>query len=66
LLERAELTLIAINVLLEDNRRNTERVDKPTGAVLRQIEPDTLFFTPYTANLSDITPITSSNTLHSI
>lgn len=44
------LTIIAINVLSEVNRRSMERVDRLIGAVLPQTEPDTLFYTRYMVN----------------
>jgi hypothetical protein len=55
------LTLAAINVLLVVNRKNSEREGKPTDVVQLLTELDTLSFTLYMANLSDITPTTLSN-----
>ena len=63
--EEAVLTSAATNVLSVVNRKTSERVDKHTDAVLQQIELDTPFFTLSTANPSDITRTTLSNTLHS-
>jgi len=62
----AMLTSPVTNVLSEVNRKNLERVDRHTDAVLQLIEPDTLSFTLSTANLSDTTQTTLSNILPSI
>jgi hypothetical protein len=57
------LTSTVTNVLLEVNRRIMEREDKHTDAVLQLTGLDMLFSIHFTANLSDTTPITSSNIL---
>jgi hypothetical protein len=61
------LTLtIVTNVLSEDNRRISAKVDRPTDAVLQLTEPDTLFCTHFMANLSDTTQTISLSTSRSI
>jgi hypothetical protein len=45
------LTFIAINELLEVNRRTLARVDRLIDVVQQRTEPDTLFFTHSTVNL---------------
>jgi hypothetical protein len=58
------LTSAVINVLSVANHKSLEKVDKHIDAVLLLIELDTLFSTHSTANLSDTTQTTLSNTSH--
>lgn len=51
-----------INVLLEDNHKNLERVDRHIVAALLRTEPDTRSYTLYMANPFDTTQTTLSNT----
>ena len=59
----AQLTSLVTNVRSEVNHRISGRVDKHTDAVLLQTGQVMLFSTHYTANPSDTTQITLSNTL---